>query len=114
MTNPINFILVFLSAVTIIIADSFIKQISAGQSFVGILKNPWVALVYGLYLIQIFFAILIFIFEGELAIYSNLFIIFYGILGVCIGLIFFKEHISVVQMIGIGLGLIGAFLMNLK
>ncbi len=104
----------FFSAVTIIVADSFIKQISAGQSFISIMKNPWMVLVYALYLIQIFFAILIFIFEGELAIYSNLFIVFYGILGICIGLLFFKEHLGVVQMIGICLGLIGAVLMNLK
>lgn len=71
-------------------------------------------LVYFLYLIQIFLAIAIFIFKGELAIYSNLFIVFYGVFGVCVGVMFFGESLGLIQIAGISLGLIGAVLMNLK
>ncbi len=113
MINFIRLFLVFFSAVTIIVADSLIKKISTGQTFFGVIKDPWMILVYALYLVQIFFAIFIFIFKGELAIYTNLFIIFYGIFGVVIGILFFKETISAIQMLGIGLGLLGAILMNL-
>jgi EamA domain-containing membrane protein RarD len=114
MTYLLRLLLIILSATTIIIADSLIKKISAGQSFFNIIKNPWMILVYALYLIGIFIAIFIFISKGELAIYANLFIIFYGIFGVVIGMIFFKETISTIQIAGIGFGLIGAILMNLK
>ena len=113
MANLIRLSLVFLSAITIIIADSLIKRISTGQNFFGVIKDPWMILVYALYLIQIFFAIFIFIFKGELAIYTNLFIIFYGIFGIIIGILFFKETLSVIQIVGIGFGLIGAILMSL-
>jgi EamA domain-containing membrane protein RarD len=113
MPNLIRFFLVFFSAITIIIADSLIKKISTGQNFWTVLKDPWMIAVYALYLVQIFFAIFIFIFKGGLAIYTNLFIIFYGIAGIIIGVIFFKEALSVVQIVGIILGLAGAILMNL-
>lgn len=113
MINLLRLSLVFLSATTIIIADSIIKKISIDQTFFEVIKNPWTILIYALYLIQIFFAILIFVYKGELAIYTNLFIIFYGIFGIIIGVFFFKETLSVVQLIGISLGLFGAILMSI-
>jgi EamA domain-containing membrane protein RarD len=113
MTNLIRLTLVFLSALTIIVADALIKKISIGHTFFNVIKDPWMILILGLYLVQISFAIFIFIFKGELALYTNLFIIFYGILGIIIGILFFKENITLVQIIGIGLGLFGAILMNL-
>ncbi len=106
--------LILFSAVTIIIADSLIKKISAGQTFSQVISNPWIIVICGLYLLQIFLIILVFIFAGELALYVNLFIIFYGILGIIIGISFFKETITTTQFIGITLGLIGAVLINLK
>jgi drug/metabolite transporter (DMT)-like permease len=95
------------------VADSIIKKVSAGQTFVSVLRDPWMLAVYGLYLVQIFFAIFIFIFKGELAIYTNLFIVFYGIFGIVVGILYFKETLSTVQILGIVLGLSGAILMNL-
>lgn len=68
--------------------------------------------VYVLYLLQIFLAVPIFLHEGELAIYANLFIVFYGIFSVVFGVYFFRENLSIMQMLGIGLGLIGAVLMG--
>jgi drug/metabolite transporter (DMT)-like permease len=113
MTNFIRLGLVFFSAVTIIIADSLVKKISAGQTFLHIIKDPWTIAIYALYFVQIIFAMFIFILKGELAIYTNLFIIFYGIFGIIIGIMFFSETITLVQTIGIAFGLVGAILMNL-
>lgn len=113
MTNLLRFALVFSSALTIIVADSIIKKVSVGQSFFEVLKDPWIILVYALYFIQILFAVLIFIFKGELAIYTNLFIIFYGIFGVVVGILYFKESLTPIQAVGIFLGLLGAVLINL-
>lgn len=114
MTNLLRFSLILLSSATIIIADSLIKKISTGHSLFNVIKDPWMILVYTLYLIGIFIAVLVFISKGELAIYTNLFIIFYGVFGVIIGITFFKETISTMQIAGIGFGLLGAVLMNLK
>ena len=113
MVNLFRFLLVFFSAVVIIVADSLIKKVSTNQTFINVLKDPWMIIVYILYITQIYFATLIFMFKGELAIYTNLFIIFYGIFGVIIGIIYFKEAITTLQLIGICLGLAGTVLMNL-
>ena len=114
MLNAIQIFLIFLSALTVIVADAVIKKVSAGEKFLEILVDPWMILVYALYFIQILFAVYIFIHEGEIAIYSNLYNIFYGILGVLIGILFFKEGLSFVQMVGVVLGLAGTVLMNYK
>ncbi|NTW15177.1 MAG: hypothetical protein HGA38_02275 [Candidatus Moranbacteria bacterium] len=105
--------LVFLSAITIIIADAMIKRISAGRSIVAVMTDPLMAAICGLYLIQIVFAILIFIFEGELAIYTNLFIVFYGLSGLAVGYFLFHETVTFAQGAGILLGIAGAVLMSL-
>ncbi|NTW14648.1 MAG: hypothetical protein HGA31_06535 [Candidatus Moranbacteria bacterium] len=112
MTSIIRIALICLSALTIIIADSMIKKISMGQTFSDVLKDPRMIPVYVLYLLQIFLAVPIFLHEGELAIYANLFIVFYGIFSVVFGVYFFRENLSIMQMLGIGLGLIGAVLMG--
>jgi drug/metabolite transporter (DMT)-like permease len=70
-------------------------------------------MVYILYVIQIYLASYIFILKGELAIYTNLFIVFYGIFGIIVGVLYFKESITTIQTIGICFGLCGTILMNL-
>ena len=95
----------------IILADALIKKVSQ-QSFLNILRDPWMIAVYGLYIIQIGFAIFIFMLKGELSIYTNLFIVFYGVFGVLIGITYFKETLSIIQIMGICFGLFGAILMT--
>ncbi len=106
--------LVFLSALTVIVGDSIVKRISTGSTFFATLKDPWMLLVYLLYFLQILFAVYIFIYKGELAIYTNLYIIFYSILGIIFGIIFFKEGLNLVQIIGIALAILGGVLINYR
>ena len=113
MLNFSQIVLVFLSALTVIIGDSIVKKISIGD-FWSVLRDPWMLLVYLLYFLQIAFAVYIFIYKGELAVYANMYIVFYSILGIIFGVMFFKEGLSSIQFSGIILALIGAALMNYK
>jgi len=104
--------LIFLSALTVVIGDSIIKHISTGSTVLASLKNPWMLLVYLLYFTQILFAIYIFIKGGELAVYANFYIIYYSILSVIFGVMFFKEGLSPTQITGIILAIVGSILIN--
>lgn len=103
-----------ISALLIIVADSIIKKESLSHGILGSIKTPLMFLAYFLYFVQIVIAILIFRKGGELAIYTNLYIIFYSIMGILAGVLVFSEHISIIQYIGIVFALIGAVLLNLK
>jgi drug/metabolite transporter (DMT)-like permease len=50
--------------------------------------------------------------KGDLVVYGNMFIICYSIITVILGLLIFKEHVSALQILGIALALIGAYLIN--
>ena len=114
MSNILQIILMLASALLIIIADTIIKKESLAHGLVNSLSTPLMFVAYALYFIQIIIAIYIFKKGGELAIYTNLYIIFYSILGILTGIIVFSEHISLMQSIGIVFALIGAVLLNLK
>jgi drug/metabolite transporter (DMT)-like permease len=103
-----------LSALLIAVADSLIKKESVGGSLLNGIFSPLMIVVYVLYFIQIIIAVYLFKHGGELAIYANLYIIFYSILCVVTGVLIFGEHISQVQGAGILLALVGAFLINFK
>lgn len=63
--------LVLLSAMAIILADALIKKVSQ-QSFLNVLRDPWMIAICGLYIVQIGFAIFIFMLKGELSILKKL------------------------------------------
>ncbi len=104
--------LIFFSGILIAIADSIIKKITLGGSFTQAFFHPWMIAVYVLYLVQIAFAVLVFVYQKELGIYSNLFLVFYSVSTVAIGYFFFKEHLSLIQYAGVALALVGVYLMN--
>lgn len=104
--------LMVLSALLIATADTIIKKISISGVSTQALLSPLMFLVYFLYFIQIVITFYIFTHGGELAIYVNIYIIFYSILGVLSGLLIFNEMISLVQGIGIVLALTGVLLIN--
>jgi drug/metabolite transporter (DMT)-like permease len=64
------------------------------------------------YFVQILIAIYIFVNQGELAVYGNIFIVFYSIMMVLMGVFFFKEQLTLLQGVGIILALSGALLLN--
>ncbi len=102
---------VFASAVLITIADALIKKVALGSGVLAALSDPWMLLICTLYLAQIVLAIYIFE-KGELAVYANLFIVFYSVLMVLFGMFFFREQLTALQAVGVVFALIGAVLLN--
>jgi drug/metabolite transporter (DMT)-like permease len=112
MLNPLQITLILISTLMIGAADAIIKKVGAANSFGVALKDPWLILASLLYLLQIGIIVYIFVHKGDLVVYGNIFIIFYSITTVLLGLLVFKEHISLTQIIGIVFALIGAVLIN--
>lgn len=104
--------LVLGTALLIAAADSLIKKSGMSGDFFSALMNPLMGSALVLYFIQVLLTLYIFLNKGELAIYANLFVAFYSILTIAIGVLVFKEHISVLQGLGIALALAGVFLIN--
>lgn len=104
--------LVMTTAILIAVADSFIKKSGMAGDFWGVLGSPLMLGAFILYFIQILLTLYIFINRGELAIYANLFVAFYSVFTILIGIFVFKEHISVMQGLGIAFALTGVFLIN--
>jgi len=104
--------LVVTTAVLIAVADSLIKKSGMAGDFWGVLLSPWMIGVFILYFLQILITLYIFLNRGELAVYANLFVAFYSIFTILIGVFVFKENLSLVQGFGIFIALIGVFLIN--
>ena len=101
------------SAFLIIIADSLIKKVSTSGAG-NVYLHPLMLLSYFLYFIQIVIAFYVFKYGGGLAVYTNLFIVFYSIFGVLMGVFVFSESLSLIQGIGIVLAMTGAVLLNIR
>ncbi len=111
MLGIVMIVAVFASAILIAVADALVKATST-STFAAAVWNPWMLVICGLYFIQILLAVYIFVHKGELAIYGNIFIVFYSISMVLLGVFVFHEHLSTLQAIGIVLALAGAVLLN--
>ena len=102
----------FACAVLVAAADALLKQMSVSTSFSSIVFNPWMIVVCLLYFIQVLFAVYVFMNKGGLAVFGNIFIVFYSVLTIVMGILIFGEHLSMWQGIGIALALVGAILIN--
>lgn len=102
----------FASALLVVIADVIIKKISVTGDFMDALLNPWMVAVYILYFIQVLLAIYIFINDGGLAVYGNLYIVFYSVLMILGGFLLFKEEMTMLQMLGVVMAILGGVLIN--
>lgn len=113
-SNLFRLVLVFLATLITIIADAIVKKISKDGGVWMALKNPWMIVVFILYFFQILSAVFIFVYKGEFAVYTNLFVVFYSIFGVTLGVLYFQESLSLAQWIGIAFSLVGVILINSK
>ncbi len=105
-------IFIILSGLTIAIADALIKKVSVSHDVLSVLFTPTMIGVYILYFVQILFTFYIFAHNEELAIYSDLFIVFYSISSIALGFLLFRETLSLVQVAGIGVAIIGVLMMS--
>src|ERR1043166_6332816 len=112
MLNGVGLSLVFASALLITVADSLIKKTSISGGFFSALFSPWMLVLCALYFIQILMAIYIFMNRGSLAVYGNLYDVFYSILMVLTGIILFREQLTLLQIAGVCFAIVGGMLIN--
>lgn len=112
MLDSAAVLVVFFSAILIAIADSVIKTTAQSGNFLASATSPWMIAICVLYFVQILMAVFVFVHKGDLAIYANVFIVFYSILMVAIGMWYFGERVTSTQVVGIVLALVGAVLIN--
>lgn len=112
MINVVALICVIGSAALVIAADALIKWASHDGTWQQVLYSPKMLLCYVLYFVQIILAIIIFRSKGELSIYTSLFVVFYSMLGVVVGVGLFNERLTGTQITGIVLGMISTYLIT--
>ena len=111
----IKILLCLVSAILIIWADSIIKiQASSNLSLKQGITSKLMLWCYVLYFIQILVAWWLFRLKAELSIYTIMFVIFYSLLGVGLGIMWFGEVLTTMQYIGIFLALISFVFINWK
>jgi len=113
MVNYFHLGAIILAAIAVAIADALIKKTSLSGSFLLAIKSPWMIAVIGLYLLQIFFFIYVFMNNWDLGIVGNLQMVFFSLSVILLGFFAFGETLSTIQFLGIGLALVGVILMNL-
>lgn len=99
-----------MSALLVIGADVLIK-ISSKYEFKHALICPEMMACYAMYFVQILLAYWLFANKAGLAIYTNLFVVFYAISGVLAGMLIFGEALTGRQYVGIALGCVASWLM---
>ncbi|HEV3244726.1 MAG TPA: hypothetical protein VG102_00015 [Candidatus Paceibacterota bacterium] len=112
MLDTVSIVIVFLSAILIAIADAIIKELSLPGKFYAAVFSPWMIAICVLYFIQILMALYVFVHKGDLAIYANVFIVFYSLCMVLLGMLYFGEQLTFVEGLGICLALAGVILLN--
>ena len=107
-----NVLMCFLCAFLVIAADVLIKRASTQYSWRYVFQSSTMLWAYIMYLVQIVLTVFLFKKTSELAIYTNLFVVFYSIFGVLSGIYLFNENLQTTQWVGIVLALISAILLN--
>jgi multidrug transporter EmrE-like cation transporter len=102
----------FGSVLVTVVADVLLKKYGESGGFWATVFSPWMIIICVLYFVQIILALYIFVHKADLAIYGNIFVVFYSILMVMLGILIFKEHLTLWQSVGIALALGGIVLLN--
>jgi multidrug transporter EmrE-like cation transporter len=114
MNKILMTILVMGGAATVAIADVLIKKIFAPRTGFWIdAKNPLTIIVVLLYLVQIGIFAYLFDKKAALGIVGAVQIALYALIVIGSGVLFFQEHLTAMQSVGIALAVIGVVLMNL-
>ncbi len=105
--------LLILAVSAVAIADIFLKKTQDLGSFGKALTSPWMAGALVLYLFQIAVFTYLFTSGAKLSYVGVLQTTFYALIVLLFAVLFFNESLSVLQITGIFLALLGVVLMNL-
>jgi len=103
---------VFISVLVTVVADVLLKRGAESGGFFATIFSPWMIAICVLYFAQILLALYVFAHKADLAIYGNIFVVFYSILMVILGIWIFNEHLTLWQGVGIAFALGGIVLLN--
>ncbi len=113
MNKLLELFLIILAVIAVGIADVMIKKIAFNVSnFFSVLKNPFILVIILLYVIQILIFAYLFVNKSELTVVGIMQMALYAIIVLTSGIFFFKEEVNTIQIIGIGLAIIGVVLIN--
>ena|SRR5690349_13672477 len=104
--------LIIIAVIAVALADSLIKRAAGFGSWSRAIFSPWMLGAIVLYLVQIILFTLVFVQGSKLSIVGNLQTVFYALTILIIGYVIFHERLSNIQLIGVGLAMVGVYLMN--
>ncbi|HEV8601309.1 MAG TPA: hypothetical protein VGQ87_01785 [Patescibacteria group bacterium] len=112
--NINTLILLAFSAILIAVGDAFLKKSAVAGNFNQAMQSPWFIGAVILYFLQILLVVYLFFSNLPLGIVGTGLTFVYAIVMVLIGYFFFSERFSLIQLVGVGLGIVGVFLMTYK
>ena len=98
--------------ISVAVGDIFIKKAAAGSSFATALLSKWVFVGVLLYILQIVLFTWMFVKGWELSIVGIMQIVFYTLIVLVAGHLFFKEQLNGLQIFGLALALVGIVIAN--
>lgn len=113
MANPIHLLAIILAGFAVAVADALIKKAAQEGGFMAALKSGWMLPILLLYLAQVVFFIYVFANRWQLGVVGIFQMAVYAITVLALGFFMFKESPSTIQLAGMGLALVGVFLMNI-
>jgi drug/metabolite transporter (DMT)-like permease len=113
MPRLLQISLIVLAVIAVAVADAFLKKASAEGTLRAALQSPWMLGAALLYLFQILFFTYMFVAGWQLSLVGSLQTVFYALVVVLAGIFIFRESLTLLQSIGVGLALVGATLINL-
>ncbi|HEX7149889.1 MAG TPA: EamA family transporter [Thermoanaerobaculia bacterium] len=109
MTLALRLGAMIFAGIFVALADALLKKIAVDER--RIFANPWMIAVVLLYVGQIAFFLYVFIKKMELGIAGNLQMVAYSVATVLLSVGWFREKLTVTQLVGIALAVIGSILM---
>ena len=105
--------LLVLAVSAVAIADVILKKAQTAGSLGKAVLSPWMLLVIALYLFQIFFFTYLFVSGAKLIHVGIMQTVLYAIIVLLAGIFIYQESLSVIQIAGVALSLLGVLLLNL-
>ena len=106
-------LLLILASASVAVADVFLKKASTFTDMANFLKSPWMIGAILLYVFQIFIFIYLFFSGVKLVDVGIIQIILYALIVLTSGILFFHETLTLINIIGVALGITGIVLISL-
>ena len=107
-----QFALIGAAVLAVAIGDVLLKKAAVQGSLADTLRSPWLWGAVGLYLLQVVFFAVVFIAGWKLSHVGVLQAVLYTVVVLVAGIVFYRETVTPVQVIGMLLAVAGVVLIN--